>query len=378
MSQTPEHPSRRRILALGAAALAIARTSPGWAGVHGAGLDPERLRERAATLPRLHTLIVMQQGETVLEATFRGPPADRPVNIKSVAKTVIATLVGCAIDRGVLEGPDQPITSVLGPLVPASASPRLAEVTIGHLLSMQAGLERTSGANYGSWVTSLNWVQNALDRPFVADPGGPMLYSTGNSHLLSAILTRATGETTHALANAWLGQPLNIRIPPWDRDPQGIFLGGNNMLLSPAAVKRAQGRSGYLPFSGSLPGVDAWPSCRELAERRRKPLRPFVFSDPGATTRTSGSFANSWVRSSESWVRSSIPWVLVGSIVGSIVENRPKCAAIRYISNANGAYSGTVLIPMCRPALHNPRKCAAIRHILRADVPLCDTRPVNS
>jgi CubicO group peptidase (beta-lactamase class C family) len=241
MTEKPARPSRRRLLALGAAALAspaIARTSPALGEVRHAGLDPERLRERAATLPRLHTLIVMQQGETVLEATFRGPPADRPVNIKSVAKTVIATLVGCAVDRGVLEGPDQPITSVLGPLVPANASPRLAEVTIGHLLSMQAGLERTSGANYGSWVTSLNWVQNALNRPFVADPGGPMLYSTGNSHLLSAILTRATGETTHALANAWLGQPLNIRIPPWDRDPQGIYLGGNNMLLSPRALAR--------------------------------------------------------------------------------------------------------------------------------------------
>jgi CubicO group peptidase (beta-lactamase class C family) len=252
--------------------------------VRHAGLDPERLRERAATLPRLHTLIVTQQGETVLEATFRGPPADRPVNIKSVAKTVIATLVGCAVDRGVLEGPDQPITSILGPLVPASASPRLAEVTIGHLLSMQAGLERTSGANYGSWVTSRNWVQNALDRPFVADPGGPMLYSTGNSHLLSAILTRATGETTHALANAWLGQPLNIRIPPWDRDPQGIYLGGNNMLLSPRALARF---GEMIRNGGSLDGRE---SCRRLDRHLlaaahgvplvRPPLRLRLVHDP--------------------------------------------------------------------------------------------------
>jgi hypothetical protein len=88
----------------------------------------------------------------------------------------------------------------------------------------------------------------------------------------------------------------------------------------------------------------------------------------GATTCTLGSFAESWVRSSDCWVRSSIPWVLVGSIVGSIVENRPKCTAIRYISNANGAYSGTLLPPMRRSALHNPRKCAAICAIPRTDV----------
>ena len=157
---------------------------------------------------------------------MRCPPADWSVNVKSVAKTILATLVGCAVDRGILAGPDQPITTALGPLLPADASPHLAEVTIGNLLSMQAGLERTSGASCGDWVSRLNWVQNALSRPFVAEPGGPMLYSTGSSHLLSAILTQTTGQTTHELANAWLGQPLNIQIPPWDRDPQGIYLGG--------------------------------------------------------------------------------------------------------------------------------------------------------
>ncbi len=226
--------SRRKILTCGGA-LAAGVARPPFAA---AAIDPATLLERARALPRLQTLIVGQGSEIVLKETFRGPAADRPVNIKSLAKTVIATLVGCAIDRGVLEGPDQRITSVLGPLVPADADPRLEEVTIGNLLSMQAGLERTSGANYGAWVTSPNWVAYALSRPFVAAPGGRMLYSTGSSHLLSAILTRATGESTLGLARAWLGEPLDIEIPPWDRDPQGIYFGGNNMLLSPEAIFR--------------------------------------------------------------------------------------------------------------------------------------------
>lgn len=203
-----------------------------------AAIEPGRIAEQAAALPRLHSLIVTLSGEAVLEATYRGPPADWPVNIKSLAKTILATLVGCAIDRGILSGPDQPIVELLGPLVPAAASPRLAEISIGNLLSMQAGLERTSGANYGSWVSSRNWVQHALTRPFVAEPGGQMLYSTGSSHILSAILTRAAGRSTHALAEEWLGQPLGIQIPRWDRDPQGIYMGGNNMLLSPRALIR--------------------------------------------------------------------------------------------------------------------------------------------
>src|SRR5690606_35523116 len=80
--------------------------------------------------------------------------------------------------------------------------------------------------------------RHALSRPFVAEPGGPMLYSTGSSHLLSAMLTRASGRSTHALAVEWLGEPLGIRIPEWTRDPQGIYLGGNEMQLSPRALAR--------------------------------------------------------------------------------------------------------------------------------------------
>src|SRR5436305_1527235 len=77
---------------------------------------------------------------------------------------------------------------------PPGIDPRLGGITVDHLLSMRAGLERTSGRqNYGRWVNSPNWIAFALTRPFYDRPGGMMLYSTGNTHLLSAILTDASG-----------------------------------------------------------------------------------------------------------------------------------------------------------------------------------------
>jgi CubicO group peptidase (beta-lactamase class C family) len=188
--------------------------------------------ERAEKLPRLHALIVARNGEAIIERAFRGPGLDAPVNVKSVSKSLISALVGIAITRGELTGPDQPIAPLLSEHMPAQADARLNRITIGHLLSMRAGLERTSGRNYGRWVASDHWVRHALSRPFADEPGGRMLYSTGNSHLLSAILSQATGRSTHTLARAWLGAPLDIDIPPWQRDPQGIYLGGNNMALS--------------------------------------------------------------------------------------------------------------------------------------------------
>ena len=194
--------------------------------------------ERAAALPNLHALLVARAGEERVGQVFRGPGLDRPVNVKSVSKSVMAALAGAAIERGILDGVDQRIVPVLDGLVPADADPRVEAITIDHLLTMRAGLERTSGPNYGRWVNSPDWVRYALSRPFVDQPGGRMLYSTGSYHLLSVVLTRASGRSTLELARAWLGEPLGIDIPPWTRDPQGFYLGGNNMMLAPLALLR--------------------------------------------------------------------------------------------------------------------------------------------
>lgn len=191
----------------------------------------------AEALPRLRSLLVLRNGEALAEHRFNGgPPLDRPVNIKSASKTVLSALVGIAIEQGVLQGVDQNVVSVLTSDAPDNPDPRLGAVTVAHLLSMRAGLERTSGEYYGRWVTSPNWVRYALSRPFADEPGGRMLYSTGSSHLLSAMLTRASGRSTHALAQEWLAEPLGIDIPQWPRDPQGVYFGGNDMLMSPEGL----------------------------------------------------------------------------------------------------------------------------------------------
>lgn len=206
------------------------------------GLDAalmEATVQSASRLPRIRSLLVLRDGETLAEHRFNGgPPLDQPVNVKSASKSVMSALVGIAIQRGVLSGVEQPVVSVLGSEAPPNPDPRLARLTVGHLLSMQAGLERTSGEFYGRWVSSPNWVRAALSRPFVDEPGGGMLYSTGNTHLLSAMLTKASGRSTLQLAREWLGEPLGITIPAWSTDPQGIYFGGNEMRLSPRAMAR--------------------------------------------------------------------------------------------------------------------------------------------
>ncbi|MEX2630360.1 MAG: serine hydrolase [Tistlia sp.] len=239
MSAPALGPGRRTVLAglaAGAAGLMLRPGGAAGAGFDRAGLD--RAVERARRLEQLHSLIVARDGEIAFAEAFRGPGLDALANVKSVAKTVVAALTGIAIDRGVLAGTDQPVAPLLADSLPADPDPRLQALTVDHLLTMRAGLERTSGPNYGGWIASRDWVRDALDRPFVDRPGGRMLYSTGSYHLLSAVLSEASGESLLALARSWLGEPLGIEIPPWTRDPQGRYLGGNNMALSPRALFR--------------------------------------------------------------------------------------------------------------------------------------------
>ena len=192
--------------------------------------------ESAAALQPLRTVVVALDGGIVAERGYRGHRTTAPANIKSASKSVISALVGIAIDKGVLEGVDQKIAPLLRRDLPPNPDPRIERITIGNLLSMQAGLGRMSGPNYGAWVSSRNWVRAALAAPFDDDPGGAMLYSTASTHLLSAILTRRSGRSTRELAREWLGPQKDFAITAWDRDPQGIYLGGNQMAMSPRSL----------------------------------------------------------------------------------------------------------------------------------------------
>lgn len=201
-------------------------------------------------LPQMRTLQVLR-GEDLIFAEARTPGGlDRMANIKSVSKSVVSLLLGTCFDNGELATINATIGALAPRLLPGNATPGAEDITLQDLVTLRAGLERTSGANYGPWVNSRNWIADALSRPFVAEPGTRMLYSTGSTHVLGAILTEVTGKSLLELARERIGTPLGIEIPPWTRDPQGYFMGGNEMALRPTAMlklaklMRDQGRVG--------------------------------------------------------------------------------------------------------------------------------------
>ncbi|WP_185958181.1 serine hydrolase domain-containing protein [Fodinibius sediminis] len=196
-------------------------------------LTVEKINSRADSITSVTSLLIQQNGELLSEAYFNGMTASEHVNIKSASKSIISLLIGIAIDHDFLEGTGQPIKPFFEDYFERNSDPVKEKLTLRNLLTMRAGLETTSFHNYGRWVTSDNWVHFALGQPMQARPGGDMVYSTGTSHLLSVILTRATDSSTRSFAVKYLFEPMNIPVGGWDRDPQGYYMGGNNLALRP-------------------------------------------------------------------------------------------------------------------------------------------------
>lgn len=184
----------------------------------------------------VQSIIIQQNGEILYEEYKKNVTGNTTTNIKSASKSVLSLLVGIAIDQGYLQGTHQTIGEFIPDYFRENPDSEKESITIHDLLTMRSGLETTSFRNYGRWVLSDDWVRFALDQPMSEEPGGRMVYSTGTSHLLSVILTKATGMSTRDFAEQYLFAPLDIRVGGWDRDPQGYYMGGNNLALSPLAL----------------------------------------------------------------------------------------------------------------------------------------------
>ncbi|MGV6872151.1 serine hydrolase domain-containing protein [Pseudochelatococcus sp. B33] len=216
-------------LAGGLAAPAVLRAQT--AGVQAA-------RAAATGLTQLHAVMVRRGDETILAEAPRGRGLRRAANIKSCSKSILALILGTAIERGEIAGISARLGDVAPGLIPADATEGAADLTMADLVTLRAGLQSTSGPNYGAWIGSDNWVRHALRQPRISPNGGRMIYSTGTTHVLGAAIAVATGQSLLQLARERLGNGLDVTISPWTRDPQGYYLGGNEMALTPEAMLR--------------------------------------------------------------------------------------------------------------------------------------------
>ena len=117
----------------------------------GAPLALADLRAAASELPELRSLLVSWRGTLVAEHYARGVRATTLANVKSASKSIIAALVGIAIERRLIKSVREPIVTYF-PELRSDPDRRKQAITVEDLLTMRSGLESTSGRNYGAWV----------------------------------------------------------------------------------------------------------------------------------------------------------------------------------------------------------------------------------
>ena len=197
---------------------------------------------RARHIP-VNSLLIERHGEIVLDASFYPYNEEHPHQVFSVTKSVTASLVGIAIAESRLGSLDTPVSALLPGQVPADADkPR---ITLAHLLSMTSGLDCSNSQGLSflqAMEQSRHWASYALDRPEVAAPGSRFDYCAGNMQIVSAVLTRATGQSAADYAMARLFAPLGITEVSWPKDSDGNSHGFADLRLSP----RDMAKLGYL------------------------------------------------------------------------------------------------------------------------------------
>ncbi|MHA2357059.1 MAG: serine hydrolase domain-containing protein [Candidatus Thorarchaeota archaeon] len=197
----------------------------------------------------VNSLIVVRNGHIVFERYFRPYlfEADDPNVMYSITKTVIALLVGIAIDMGYLESVDQRVLDFFPNSTFADTNAWKEAITIEHLLTMTSGLRwiERGYLSYGPEAVaegedlirylfgSQDWVQNVLDRPMAAEPGTSFNFNSGGLHVLSVILQNSTGMTAAEFADAYLFGPLGITSSAWLHNPRGETHGATGLTLIP-------------------------------------------------------------------------------------------------------------------------------------------------
>lgn len=226
-------------------------------------------QEIKARFRSINAFLIVKSSYLVFERYYRGFGQDDTHLVASVTKSFISALIGLAIKQGFIEGVHQSVLSFFPEFTPSTHDHLKRQMTIKHLLTMTTGFQWRTGARANEVLVdrmrrSKDWVAFILNLPVRERSFGMFQYNSGASHLLSAIITRSTGQCAQAFAAEYLFDPIGIDQPTthmphtysqadvfsntkqWPKDPQGNSIGGWGLVLKP----RDMARFGYLYLNG--------------------------------------------------------------------------------------------------------------------------------
>jgi CubicO group peptidase (beta-lactamase class C family) len=205
-----------------------------------AGRFVKMIRYIRETRKDVHDIVIVRNGYEVAEAVFFPERSDFMHIVNSCTKSVTSALLGIALGEGMIKSVNDSMLDYFRDRNVDASDKRKRALTIRNLLTMTDGMDWTEEGNYGgegdSW--GLMWkspdqVDYVLSRPMRDAPGRSFYYNTGASHILSAIIQKASGRTAFEFAREKLFAPLGITEAYWSSDTDGVTIGGAGLYLRP-------------------------------------------------------------------------------------------------------------------------------------------------
>jgi CubicO group peptidase (beta-lactamase class C family) len=165
--------------------------------------------------------LIIKDDQLIYENYFNGYKRDSINTSFSVAKSFVSALVGIAIDEGLINSIDDPLTKYIPELQDKDS--RYSAITIKNLLSMASGLRYVEEETPFSDDTKTYYEPNlravALSAVIEKEPGKTFHYNNYNFLLLGIILERATGMPVAKYMEEKLWKPLGMEAPAsWSLD----------------------------------------------------------------------------------------------------------------------------------------------------------------
>ncbi|HEX5740373.1 MAG TPA: serine hydrolase [Pilimelia sp.] len=201
----------------------------------GHGMDPGRLARAGDALrgvPSMRALVVVRHGKLAYERYYGNGSRRQSNNVHSASKSILQALVGAAVARGALTM-DTTVAEALGGVTTVPAAQ--GGITVRQLLTMTSGLDWREDRTEREIARSRDWVAGILRRPRA---GSAFNYSTGNTHVLSAMLQARTGMSTCEFAAETVFGGLGVAPERWAVDPKGVSAGGFNLYLTARELTR--------------------------------------------------------------------------------------------------------------------------------------------
>ncbi|MDY8138206.1 serine hydrolase [Aquimarina sp. 2201CG5-10] len=183
---------------------------------------PEKVSEDSG----IYSVLVSKDDQIVFEEYYNSKKSDDLCNVQSLTKGIMSILIGIAIDQKIIENENEPIEKYFPEEFKNLKDERKKQITIKHLLNQTSGLSWKGFPEHQNWINSENPITFVLQKKLEYTPGEKYNYNTAATHLLSAIISRATEKTTLEFANEYLFDTLTIDKIDWKKRNDGYYAGG--------------------------------------------------------------------------------------------------------------------------------------------------------